>query len=497
MRKILALTLVMVLAMAGMASAAVTLGGSFKVEYVIDTDYEGEGKGPGKGEPDVPVKLTVDAEDEGVWDLSLQLKADAEDKSVKVGDWTFNLNDELFSVELWGGGVEKAQLATPLKFVKTDDPAEVIDTARMRLSSDVAGLVDVTIDYEPVRVDGDSDVLYVFASKAIDDLTVGGAIETDLNADGMLAAGYVKYVFGPATLTGEVAVDTAKEDDNLAIGGSVSYKLTDQLTLRGKATHKDKNFTQNGEFLLEAGADYEESLFKVSGTVTRKDDLDNDKSKASNKLKASVTYRSNDDVAYGDLFDNYTDLTGYAAFAEVAYTTATEFSTGSYGNDEPTTELTLKGAGVGVPGLVWLYGEFIYAADKDGDYEDEDFELIVSNNKLTDGVLATAKDYMRLNAEATVKVTDKLSIVPSIAYGKWNELEVKKGEAEDEDWNTIGVKLPSANEATELELGAALTYALSDAAEVGLSYTNRTQEFKDDNLECKDSFLKVYFSTSF
>ena len=121
----------------------------------------------------------------------------------------------------------------------------------------------------------------------------------------------------------------------------------------------------------------------------------------------------------------------------------------------------------------------------------------MSNNKLTDGVLATAKDYMRLNAEATVKVTDKLSIVPSIAYGKWNELEVKKGEAEDEDWNTIGVKLPSANEATELELGAALTYALSDAAEVGLSYTNRTQEFKDDNLECKDSFLKVYFSTSF
>jgi hypothetical protein len=27
--------------------------------------------------------------------------------TVSVGDWTFNLYDEWFNVELWGGGVEK------------------------------------------------------------------------------------------------------------------------------------------------------------------------------------------------------------------------------------------------------------------------------------------------------------------------------------------------------------------------------------------------------
>jgi protein-tyrosine-phosphatase len=48
-------------------------------------------------------------------------------------------------------------------------------------------------------------------------------------------------VFGPATLTGEVAMDTAHDEDNLAIGGSVSYKLTDKVTLRGKATRKAEN----------------------------------------------------------------------------------------------------------------------------------------------------------------------------------------------------------------------------------------------------------------
>jgi hypothetical protein len=49
---------------------------------------------------------------------------------------------------------------------------------------------------------------------------------------------------------------------------------------------------------------------------------------------------------------------------------------------EALTKLTLKGAGVAVPGMVWVYGDFIYAADKDT-VQDEDFELIVANNKLT------------------------------------------------------------------------------------------------------------------
>ena len=496
MRKVLALTLVMVLAMAGMASAAVTLGGSFKVEYVIDTDNDFDANAAGQGTPDVPVTLSVDAADEGVWDLNLNLNADAEgDGEVSVGDWTFNLYDEWFNVELWGGGVEKGQLATPLKFVATDDPAEVGDAARMRLSSDLAGLVDVTIDYEPVTGDDRTDLLYVFASKAMDDLTVGGAIKTDLHADtGVRAGGHVKYVFGPATLTGEVAMDTAHDEDNLAIGGSVSYKLTDKVTLRGKATRKAENI--GDELLLEAGADYEESLFKISGTVTRKDDIDDSATDAANTLKASVTYRSNDDVAYDDLFDKYTTLTGYAAFAEAAYTTAKD----TLDDKEALTKLTLKGAGVAVPGMVWVYGDFIYAADKDT-VQDEDFELIVANNKLSGDVEMVAENYMRLNAEATVKVTDKLDVVPSVAYATWSEAKLTQTtdfDPTEERWGWTGDVYVTPKTASGLELGAAATYALSDDAKVGVSYTSRTQTFKDlSPEELKDSFVKVYFSTSF
>ncbi|MGI6566370.1 MAG: hypothetical protein ACOX3I_03440 [Limnochordia bacterium] len=37
-----------------------------------------------------------------------------------------------------------------------------------------------------------------------------------------------------------------------------------------------------------------------------------------------------------------------------------------------------------------------------------------------------AENYMRLNAEATVKVTDKLDVVPSVAYATWSEATLTK-----------------------------------------------------------------------
>jgi hypothetical protein len=63
-------------------------------------------------------------------------------------------------------------------------------------------------------------------------------------------------------------------------------------------------------------------------------------------------------------------------------------------------------------------------------------------------------------------------------------------------WDWTGGVTPKT--ASGLELGAAATYALSDDAKVGVSYTSRTQTFKDlIPEELKDSFVKVYFSTSF
>ena len=501
MKKALVLTLIMVLAMAGVASAEVSFGGEFKVEYVVDTDKETAEDGAAEA----PLKLKAVAEEEGVWKADAELKADANKPGeLKVGKWSMNLNDDLFTADLWGNGVEKSEVKTPLEFFKAGKTG-TDDKARMRLTSDVAGYVDLTLDYDYAAND-----LFVFAEKALDEVTVGGNIKKNLTEEGVLGTAHVKYVYGPATLTGEVGMDTAEEEDNFLGGGKVDYKLNDQITLKGKATYKAENV--GDELLLEAGADYVENLFKVGGTLTRTDDLDNDDTEATYKVKGNVTYRSNEDVAYDDLFDDYDKLTGYAAFAELAYTTAQDYD---YAGDdkelekrdlEPIMEATIKGAGVAVPDMVWVYGEFSYKSDEDENVKDEDFQFILGNNKLTDEAVLWVKDYFKVSAEATVQITDKLQAVPTVKYGTWNTLAQTKTEVDKDDDGTLidsyynGL---TAKDMSELELGAGLTYELSDSSEVGLSYTNRTQKFTepkgitDMGKELKDSFVKVYFKTSF
>ncbi len=269
------------------------------------------------------------------------------------------------------------------------------------------------------------------------------------------------------------------------------------MTVGGKITHKGEKIDPVKPLVIEPSVTYTEDLFKVTGKFTRTEFTAKDaEGEATNKLTASVTYRSNQDVAFDDLFDSYDELTGYAAFAEVAYTTPRDIDD----DKEPATSLTIKGAGAAVPEMVWLYGDVIYKADKDITAEDEDFEFIAGTNTLTDGVVLRAKDYTRFSAEATVKVTDKLSVVPSVKYGTWTEAKVHElGDMTDHDLVEELANMENVNvDVTALELSAALTYALSAAAEVGLSYTSRTQELKDQtSKELKDNFIKVYFSTSF
>jgi hypothetical protein len=481
MKKSLVFALIMVLAMAGIASAEVEFGGELTTEYVIDTNKEGPA---GTGTASAPLKLIAQAEEEGVWNISAELKLGLtkDEDYVKAGKWSMSLIDDLFVADLWGNGVEKTEVKTPLEFVKAGKKAED-NSAKLRLTSDVAGYVDLTLDYDP-------DTVFLFAKKALNDVTVGGALKKSLVEEGVLVAGHVVYNVGAFTITGEAGIDTAKEEDNTLLGGKVAYELNDKLTLNGKVTHKAEKIKDNGELVIEGGAVYTDDLFKVAGTLTRTDDLvDAPKAEATYKVKGNVTYRSNEDVDYGDLFDDYDTLTGFAAFAEGAYTTAKDVA----GDEEPLMEVTLKGAAVAVPGMVWAKGQFVYKSDEDGTAEDEDFDFIKSNSSLTEDVVLNAKDYYRLTAESTVQLTEKIKLKPAVKYAAWTGMTVKKyGNIPADDESKYSA---SADEMTELELVAAMTYALSDSSEVGLSYTDRTQKF--DAAELKDGFAKVYFKTTF
>ncbi|NLK08901.1 MAG: hypothetical protein GX316_09445, partial [Firmicutes bacterium] len=105
-----------------------------------------------------------------------------------------------------------------------------------------------------------------------------------------------------------------------------------------------------------------------------------------------------------------------------------------------------------------------------------------------------------------VQLTDKVQLKPGVKYATWDTLTVSEGAKFDEDKETVVDTV--AKDMTELQLTAALTYALSDSSEVGLSYTNRNQkldvletytallEAGKEN-ELTDNFVKVWFKTSF
>ena len=474
MKKSLVIALIMVLAMAGIASAEVKFGGEMTVEYAIDTDKEGPA---GKGYVDAPLLLKATAEEEGVWNVDAELKvngvkADEDDeRAVKLGKWSMNLTDELFVADLWGGGLEKTEVKTPLEFVKAGKKGEA-DKAKLRVTSDIAGYVDLTLDYQP-------DEVVIFAEKALDDVTVGGAVKKDLTDEPWRVAGHVGYTYGDLTLTGEVGMDTKEEEDNIFAGGKVAYELNEKITLNGKATYSAANL--DDEWLAEAGAVYTEDLFKVGGTLTLADDLDEKESKVTYKVAADVTYRSNEDVAFDDLFDDYDTLTGYAAYAEGAYTTAAKWED----DNEPLMEATLKGAGLVVPDMVWVYGEFAYASDKDADIE-QDFEFIDGQEpeSVADEVTLLVQDYFKVKAEGTVKPVDKVKVIPAVSYSKWNELTGDK----------------NAKDLSKMDLSTAVTYELSASSEVGVSYTSTQYKFtesQEDDDEPKDNFAKVWFTTKF
>lgn len=432
MKKALVLTLIMVLAMAGIASAEVKFGGELKADFTIETDKPDAGTAA----VDVPLTLTAKAEEEGVWSVSADLKANAvSDQKLGLGDWDMQFIDDLFTVDVWKGR-DKGELSTPFGFVKAPKAQE--KDAKFRVTTDACGYVDLKLDYDP-------DNLALFASKALDDLTVGAAVKKNLTAEGLEAAGHVKYGMGDVTLTGEVGMNTAFKEENFMAGGKVEYDLTDKIALDGKVVYKAENV--GPELTVEAGAGYTEDLFKVTGRLTREDDLD----KATNPkyvAKVNGSYRSNTDVGYDDLFGDYHTLTGYAAFAEGVFTPAVK-----QGDDnEPTIGATVKGATVAMPDLIWVLGEFNYETDKDG----------------IDGADST----MALTAEGTVKLTEKLKVVPKATFKSWPEVK------------------------TELVPSVTVTYSLSGSAEIGASYENKMQKLADAD-RTTDGVAKVYFKTSF
>lgn len=409
MKKVMILTLALVFALASAAFAEVKVGGELKsiVEYKsVDKTTTDEKDETFEGVSLDTAKLTVTAEEEGVFSAEVTLE---EDGGIQLDAYKLAIYDDLFTIQAWGKDAEVASYATPLGFVEAPS-----DDDTVRLTSSVLG-PEVVVDFSGAEPDSE---LRVFGKYAVTpEFTLGGAAKR---------GGDREYaVFGTGTLEG------------VTVSGEYFYNGT----------------TENNKYGVKA----ETTVSDVA--LTGKFVRDND-------------------TKYED--DNFTELYFKAAYepADAIYTGSFAYTTKSFEDEDKFNKLELGGSVVVVPDFVTLNASYLKADDSDkavAKEPEERYEFTwydFQDNEFEDDM---ASKYSKLEVGASVAVSSKLTLEPSIAWETIEDPEkyVTPEDAEDPTYVAVGQEVGKVKVTT---LGLDATYAVTDSAKLTYSLTSRTSD---------------------
>jgi hypothetical protein len=391
MKKVLVLSLVLVMALSSMAFAAVDFSGKFNAEIAND--------GPGfLDDMGVSGKLTVNIKAASGSDPDWSFEAESSLNSTEfaLGKYLLSLNDDYFDLYFWGKGRELSDKGTALSMLKS---AKKEANHRARLVVDAIEPVTLTVDFTSDKA------LYAFADVNIsDDYAAGLAYKRNVDLNTIALWG--KASIDMFTISGDfgatLGVPKAEEDDEedvdsgadgdetgiaFGYGAKVAADITDELNVyaqyRGSQDGFDGDDWKKSEFKL--GATYTETALKVAGTFTM--DLEAD----SNTLKVEGYYRFSDTLGYDDLFDGDEYFNNDAPAAGLVANL----------KDFGVQDVTLLVASPVVEDMVWARADAKWAPVKTEE-EDGDGE--------------TTKHTFEVGAYAYVKATEKLTIEPSVIY---------------------------------------------------------------------------------
>lgn len=415
MKRVLVLSLVLVMALGSIAFADVNFSGSFKAEianggekFLDDLGVNGT----------LTVNIGASAGDDANWsfeaDSSIRTVLDEDDNLVTkfdLGKYLLKLDDQYFDLYFWGKGKELADKSTTLGLITAGKKAA--SGHRARLVVDAVEPVTLTTDFT-------DNALYVFADATVAGYDAGlaykrsGAI-ADKDAKNTVGI-WGKADIDMFTIQGDVAATLgvekpADEDDEdaeakkgiaLGYGAKVSAEVTDEVSVyaqyRGMQDGFDAGDWKKSELALNAT--YEETAVMVAGTFTM------DLAAESNTLKAEAYYRFSDTVAYSDLFK-----------ADKYYTNDAP-AVGLVANlkDFGIEDVTLNVASPVVEDLVWAraYAKYIPGTEEADD--DDEGDKVNNFN-------------FEVGAFAHVKATDKLTIDPSVIYKTENSVIDLKADA--------------------------------------------------------------------
>lgn len=401
MKKVLVLSLVLVMALSSMAFAAVDFSGKFNAEIAND--------GPGfLDNMGVSGKLTVNIKaasgSDPDWSFEAESSLNSTDDSIEfaLGKYLLSLNDDYFDLYFWGKGRELSDKGTALSMLKS---AKKEANHRARLVVDAIEPVTLTVDFTSDKA------LYAFADVNIsDDYAAGLAYKRNVDLNTIALWG--KASIDMFTISGDfgatLGVPKAEEDDEdvggvadgdetgiaFGYGAKVAADITDELNVyaqyRGSQDGFDGDDWKKSEFKL--GATYTETALKVAGTFTM------DLAAESNTLKVEGYYRFSDTLGYDDLFDGDEYFNNDAPAAGLVANL----------KDFGVQDVTLLVASPVVEDMVWARADAKWAPVKTEGETTHTFEV---------------------GAYAYVKATEKLTIEPSVIYKTENSVIDLKGVA--------------------------------------------------------------------
>ncbi|NMA62290.1 MAG: porin, partial [Firmicutes bacterium] len=330
-KKVLVLTLALIVAFAGSAMAEVKFSGKFtataeqtnfqvfkegyslspKLEFNISAtnkDVTETTKLVEKTEVDKETGETItvlESEIETItnWDFTGAVKFDG--KEWALGKYKLHIQDNYFEGWAWGNEQELTDKATYFDMIKAGKKAGKKEM-RARLLVPVLDLADVTVDFKA------PDNIRVFTEGTIEGYNVGLAYaRTEWTNEDKIANVLVAQV-GAEVPAGEYSIDakvaagiTLGDDLGFALGLGAETDITEELEVEASVTTANEHWKGDNlkakDTVLKAGATYTEDQYQVDGSV--KHTLTKDANKGKNEITLGAKYRMSEKIAYNRLFN--------------------------------------------------------------------------------------------------------------------------------------------------------------------------------------------------
>lgn len=365
-KKVLVITLALVLAFASSAMAGVSFGGSFEVKFEQEGFKffkEGYTLAPDFGF-NINASNNDKTEDVLNWEFNTEVKRVGEEW--QQGKYRLGLYDQYFKAWVWGKGFELSDKATHFGMISAGKAA-----------ADIRSRVEVPVGDVTVVADFDKDTMRAFVNGSIEGYNLGFAYQLGDwvsedpahivvgQVDGDIPAGDLDLGF-------KAAIGASLGDDTgFAFGVELDADVTDELNVTASVTNANEHWTGAGPAeettVLAADATYTEENFRVKAgfkhTAVKGED-------GSTGVDLGAIYRMGT-LAYDQLFhsDHWfkTDAPAFGASINIA--------------DMKFGNATLNASSPVVDDLAWVWANAKFV-DKD-EYSAKLLGYVAASDKLT------------------------------------------------------------------------------------------------------------------